>query len=211
MMKLHKAEHRSPDYLAMNPLGKVPFLVDGDLKLPESPAILCYLSAKYSCPSHWCPPTSDLKARAVFDSALSWYHTTIRVGNMQLVFNKVLAGVFGRPKDDAVAAFGQRVLTEGLTALQKYWLKEKPFMTGDSVSITDLLCACELEQLRCLAGNPNAIQMEALLRPFPEVIAYMARVRAAVGEAYYDQGHAVLAMAVSKWNKEAVAAAASKL
>jgi glutathione S-transferase len=58
------------------------------------------------------------------------------------------AGVFGRPKDDAVAAFGQRVLTEGLKALQQYWLKGKPFMTGDSVTIADLLCVCELEQLR---------------------------------------------------------------
>lgn len=42
-----KQEHRTPQYLAINPHGKVPGLVDGDLTLFESGAILLYLGERY--------------------------------------------------------------------------------------------------------------------------------------------------------------------
>jgi glutathione S-transferase len=42
-----KQEHRAASYLAINPHGKVPALVDGEVKLFESGAILIYLGEKY--------------------------------------------------------------------------------------------------------------------------------------------------------------------
>ena len=43
-------EHKSPGYLAINPYGRVPALVDGDLRLAESSAILGYLEATHPEP-----------------------------------------------------------------------------------------------------------------------------------------------------------------
>ena len=43
-----KGEHRRLEFLAMNPAGKVPVLVDDDLVLSESVAIVLYLAEKYS-------------------------------------------------------------------------------------------------------------------------------------------------------------------
>jgi glutathione S-transferase len=40
-------EHRQADYLAINPMGKVPALVDGETVVWESGAILLYLADKY--------------------------------------------------------------------------------------------------------------------------------------------------------------------
>jgi len=42
-----KGEHRSPEFLALNPAGKLPVLVDDDLILTESVAIVLYLAEKY--------------------------------------------------------------------------------------------------------------------------------------------------------------------
>jgi glutathione S-transferase len=48
-VRLHfdKGDHKKPEFLAVNPNGKVPALVDGDLKLFESLAIIFHLGDRY--------------------------------------------------------------------------------------------------------------------------------------------------------------------
>ncbi len=47
-VNLIAGEHRRPEFLKINPAGKLPVLVDGDLVLTESVAIVLYLADKYS-------------------------------------------------------------------------------------------------------------------------------------------------------------------
>ncbi|MDO8176786.1 MAG: glutathione S-transferase family protein [Undibacterium sp.] len=42
-----KKEHQQPAYLQLNPNGKIPLLIDGDLQLTESAAICMYLADQY--------------------------------------------------------------------------------------------------------------------------------------------------------------------
>ena len=60
-VNLVAGEHRRPEFLKINPAGKLPVLVDGDLVLTESVAIVLYLAEKY--PEKGLLPT-DLADRA---------------------------------------------------------------------------------------------------------------------------------------------------
>ncbi len=62
-------ENQTEAFLAMNPMGKVPVLVDGDLNLWESNAILTYLATMF--PATNALPT-DARARADVDRWLHW-------------------------------------------------------------------------------------------------------------------------------------------
>jgi glutathione S-transferase len=60
-VNLQAGEHRRPEFLKVNPAGKIPVLVDDDLVLTESVAIVLYLAEKY--PHKGLLPT-DLKQRS---------------------------------------------------------------------------------------------------------------------------------------------------
>lgn len=47
ILKLLEGEHRKPDYLAVNPMGKVPALRHGDTIVTEAAAICCYLADEF--------------------------------------------------------------------------------------------------------------------------------------------------------------------
>src|SRR5215210_8695687 len=44
---LEKREHKAPEFLEINPAGKLPSLVDGDSRIFESAAICLYLGDKF--------------------------------------------------------------------------------------------------------------------------------------------------------------------
>jgi glutathione S-transferase len=49
LVDIRKRAQKSPSYLQINPMGKVPALTDGDLVVSENPAICIYLADRYSC------------------------------------------------------------------------------------------------------------------------------------------------------------------
>ena len=87
---LMQGEQKQPDYLAINPNGKVPVLGDGDLRLWESSAILIYLAEKF--PDAELIP-SDPALRAEMYQWLIWqpgtYNPPVSALNGQLKFTPV--------------------------------------------------------------------------------------------------------------------------
>ncbi len=62
VVDLVAGEQREPEFLAINPFGKVPVLVDADVVLRDSSAILVYLGRKYGR-GEWLPVDAEGEAR----------------------------------------------------------------------------------------------------------------------------------------------------
>lgn len=74
MVKLHKGEQRTADYLALNPRGQVPVLVDDGEVITQIVAILLHLDAKLP-QGHILPASGLVRTRAL--SLLAWMNNTV--------------------------------------------------------------------------------------------------------------------------------------
>ena len=61
----------TPEYRAVNPRGKIPTLIDGDLTVTESPAIVAYLAERYSTPERRLIP-EGIEQRAFYFEWMSF-------------------------------------------------------------------------------------------------------------------------------------------
>jgi glutathione S-transferase len=121
-----KGEQRSPEFLAINPFGRVPVLVDGDLKLSESHAILAYLGEKTG--RLW--PTSAA-GRA---DALRWLFFLsghIAPSATDLAFNRIAVKLIGLPGDQDAIARGEKALPAVISVLEDRLGKGKWLLGGD--------------------------------------------------------------------------------
>ena len=176
-VSLRKGDQRAAAYRAINPLLKVPCLLETDdsgetFNLPESCAILRYLCASGSVPGHWYP--TEARARARVDAALDWHHSTLRRGASTLVFLRFFRGVNATGEEDPRVKEALAILREALAELNSYWLRDKAFLGGEQVCIADLVLGCEVSQLCLLNVQPDA----AALVP-PRVAVWLAAVEAA--------------------------------
>lgn len=73
LLDMQAGAHREPEFLAINPMGKVPAIVDGDFKLWESGAILLYLAEKHG-------ETTSLEQRAEFTQWVLFANATLGPG-----------------------------------------------------------------------------------------------------------------------------------
>ena len=130
-------DSKKPDYLALNPNGRVPTLVDGDLVLFESMAINMYLAKKYG---------GDLYPGNAEDEALAiqwsfWGITEIEPGLLAILIHRMML-----PEDQRntrVADEGEKGLARPLAVLEAH-LSRSEYLLGSSFGIADLNVASVL-------------------------------------------------------------------
>jgi len=133
--------HKRPEYLALNPNGAVPTLVDGDFVLTESRAIMQYLASKK--PESVLLPR-DEQARADVNRWQFWdaAHFSPQLGT--LTFEKLIKPMMGMGDpsqseiDKAIAGFHR------FAAVLEQRLEGRHYVVGDAVTIADLTLACSL-------------------------------------------------------------------
>lgn len=156
---LDKGEHMSAAYLSVNPNHQVPTLIDGDLVIHESNAILRYLCDKHGL-ENWYP--REIAARAMIDQWLDWTQTRLGPASFFVVFNTAFAG------DDAdVAAIetGHAMLDDLLPVLDTA-LADRDYVTGATPNIADLAVASNITLLAFADATPE----------HPNIVAWVRRV-----------------------------------
>lgn len=127
--------NNTPEFLAMNPNGLVPVVIDGDgPPLFESAAIVRYLAARYGDGRFW---PADPAVRAPQDVWAEWSKTTFYPTLMGQVFGPL---VRQRPadRDDKKIAAGVEAL-KPLAHMLDARLAGAPYVGGDTPSFADML------------------------------------------------------------------------
>ena len=160
-----KAENLGPAYLAINPTGKVPALVDGEVSIFESAAIVLYLADKYAAQG-LCPAVGT-EGRARYYQWILYAMTTLEVPVSQVGYHADM-----KPEAEripAVAAEGRAHFARAIKSAEEQ-LAKTPFILGDSFSAADVLLVGTLawaRSLRMLEGAPRSKEYtkRAMARP----------------------------------------------
>ena len=124
-------DSKTPEYLAINPNGRVPALVDGDLTLFESMAINLYLARQYGGSLY--PDNPGDEARAAQWSV--WGISEIEPLQMQIVVQKFF--VPEEKRDASVVEAAAKGLERPLGVLDAH-LAEATYLLGDQFTVADL-------------------------------------------------------------------------
>jgi glutathione S-transferase len=137
---LTKGQQRSEAYLALNPCGRTPLLVDGDFKLWESNAIMQYLASKAATPL-W---PDDARTRADIVRWQSWQLAHWNAAVVPLAYEKVVKQVLkiGEP-DRAVVAKATEAFHKEASVLDKY-LAQREYLVEDRLTLADFAVAAPL-------------------------------------------------------------------
>lgn len=157
LVDLAKGEHMGPDYLAINPNHQVPSLVDEDVSLYESHAIMRYLCDKHDL-SSWYP--KDAVKRAQVDQWLDWCQCQFGPMVKDIVFNMLFAEQAGLPVDTIAIERGQKTL-ESLALILEDKLTQQDYLAADHATIADLALASNIFHLGLAQQAPQSHNIKA--------------------------------------------------
>ncbi|GMH22708.1 hypothetical protein Nepgr_024551 [Nepenthes gracilis] len=185
---ISKREHLSPEYQEINPMRKVPAIVDGRFKLFESHAILIYLATAFpGVADHWYP--ADVSKRSKIHSVLDWHHSNLRHGSMKYILHTVLAPALGVTPNPQVAVEAKKILDSSLSEIDTIWLKGSgKFLLGSyQPSIADLSLVCEIMQLEILDDEDR----RRILAPYERVQKWIEATKNSTMP-HFDDVHVIL-------------------
>ncbi|SRR5579885_2707689 len=161
-VNLMAGEHRRPEFLRLNPAGKVPVLVDGDLVLTESAAIVLHLAEKY--PDKGLLP-ADLRTRA---QAYRW--VMFAVTELEQPLWRITRHTMLYPEDrrlPADIALAREDFVAMAAVLERH-MEGRQFIVGNGLTVADCVTAYVIDWAN----------EQRLLEGFPQLRAYLERMYA---------------------------------
>ena len=160
VINLQTGDNRTESFLALNPRGQIPTLVDGDVTVWDSQAILVYLARRYG--EAWLPVEP-----AAMAEVMQW----LALAENELLFGLARARAVKCFARDFDLASSQAYGHEGLKVLEKR-LAGHAWLAAGKPTIADIACMpyCALSWMGGIA-----------LDDYPSVRAWIDRVRALPG------------------------------
>ena len=152
-VRLPAGENRTSEFLQLNPAGKLPVLVDGDLVLTESVAIVLYLAEKY--------PQKQLFPTTAHERADAYRWLLFAATELEQPLWRIARNEFVYPEAQRVAADipNARREAEAAAAIVDAHLQGRAFIVTERVTVVDFVMAYTLDwagQAGCLDGCSNA-------------------------------------------------------
>jgi glutathione S-transferase len=184
-LSFEAGDQRSPEYLRLNPAGRVPTLIVDDVPVSESTAIVMLLAERHPDAGLSPPPGSPQRAK--------WLETMVFIANgLQPAFRDwFYADKDGDPAGaDAVRALAKRRIEAGWNRLDSQ-LTGRDFLFGDRPGGADYLAAMLMRWSR---------NMPRPASDWPALASYTARMAALASYA-----ELVRREGIAPWPAEAVA------
>ncbi len=159
LVKVRDGGARSPEFLAVNPGGKIPTLVDGDLVLAESMAINFYLAEKHK-PEMW---SGELVERAKIYQWSFWAISNLQPEGQRVMRNTVLMPESERDPDEVL--LGKQEATHLLGVLEESLADE--YLVGRRLTVADVNAGSVV----------NAVLRFGGVSAGPRVAGWMERLR----------------------------------
>ena len=132
-VNLREGEHKKPEFLKLNPVGKIPVIDDDGFVLFESNAIIRYFADKNNSPLY----PKEVKQRAIVDEWIEFSSHHVGLAVSKVTYNRVFAP---RMKMDV----DERSLQDGLSFLDRFLpivdnqLGKNQYLAGDKFSLADI-------------------------------------------------------------------------
>ncbi len=156
-LDMKNGEHKLPEFLKLNPNGKVPCLIDGDFIIWESMAINSYLAEKYK--PELIPSTAE--SRAHMQQWSYWAALEMQPPLIDIFIQKVF--VPEDKRNHQVIEKATQVVPLKLEILNNH-LKKSKYVVGDQFSLADI-------NVGSVANLANAIEFD--LKPYGEIMRWL--------------------------------------
>lgn len=150
-----KGEQKAPRLLALNPMGKLPVLTDGDVVVTEVAAIALYLADRYAL-GRLAPAPDDPRRAAYLRWAL-FAPSVIEPGSM--------AKLYDWPAKPGQAGWGDHA---SMVHAIEVAIADKAFVLGDEFSMVDVV----------FGGTVRYMLRFGMLAATPTLTAYVERLNA---------------------------------
>lgn len=144
-----KGEHKTQEFLAINPAGKLPALVDGESRLFETAAICLYLADKY--PLLRLAPRPDSPDRGRYLSLMVYSTAQLEPAMGDALLHKETDRARGWTDFATAKSVIERELGDG------------PYLFGDQFTAADVMIGSMFIWKKIMGGAPEGPKIEAYI------------------------------------------------